>query len=264
MKFVGPSLNHHSVLVSNVGQGLANPLPRPRDGTPMKIKKTVTEAVLAANRASSRLAKGRKTARGKAASSRSSLRHGLLARAVFFDSDEKRAAYEQHWRSWHKHWKPVGPVELFLMEDITNISWKLAIEEALETEELAHRQSEGIDGVFANDLDLPMDATDLPLSQSYVCEKVSIEAVASKGNVDSGGSSAPKLYEGRFVQNTRQSTLGTYHHTGQLGVHAVLSNSLDALVRYRSGLKRDLHRALGTLRSLQAERLEQQSDDGSF
>lgn len=230
----------------------------------MKIKKTVTESVLAANRASSKLSTGSKTARGKAASSRNSLRHGLLAKAVFFDSDEKRTAYEQHWRSWHKHWKPVGPVELFLMEDITNMAWKLAMEEALETEALAHRQSDGIDGIFANDLDLPMDAADLPLGPSYVCEKVSIEAVASKGTVSSDGSSAPQLYGGRFVQSTRKSSLGTHHHTGQLGVHAVLSDSLDALVRYRSGLKHDLYRALDTLRSLQTERLEQQSDDGSL
>jgi len=230
----------------------------------MKIKKTVTESVLAANRTNSKLAKGRKTPRGKAASSRNSLRHGLLAKAVFFDSDEKRAAYEQHWRACNAHWRPVGPVELFLTEDITNISWKLAIEEALETEALAHRQSDGIDGIFANDLDLPIDATDLPLGPSYVCEKVSIEAVAAKGNVDSDGSSTPKLYDGRFVQNTRKSSLGTHHHTGQLGVRAVLGNSLDALVRYRSGLKHDLYRALDTLRSLQAERLEQQSDDGSL
>lgn len=230
----------------------------------MKIKKTVTESVLAANRANSKLAKGRKTPRGKAASSRNSLRHGLLAKAIFFDSDEKRAAYDQHWRAWHAHWKPVGPVELFLTEDATNISWKLAIEEAFETKELAYRQSDGIDGVFANDLDLPLDATDLPLTQSYVCEKVSIEAIASKGNVNSDGSSAPKLYEGRFVQNTRKSTLGTHHHTGELGVHAVLGNSLDALVRYRCGLKRELFRTLETLRSLQAERPEQQSDDGSL
>ena len=149
------------------------------------------------------------------------------------------------------------------MEDITNISWKLAIEEALETEELAHLHSDSIDGIFANDLDLPIDATDLPLGPSYVCEKVSIEAVAAKGNVDSDGSSTPKLYEGRFVQNTRKSSLGTHHHTAQLGVRAVLGNSLDALVRYRSGLKHDMYRALDALRSLQAERLERQSDDGS-
>ena len=43
----------------------------------------------------------------------------------------------------------------------------------------------------------------------------------------------------------------------RLEFEAVLGNSLDGLTRYQSQLKRDLYRAIETLRRIQAERVEQ-------
>lgn len=47
---------------------------------------------------------------------------------------------------------------------------------------------------------------------------------------------------------------------GHLEFEAILGNSLANMARYQSALKRDLYRAIETLRKVQAERREGESD----
>ena len=59
----------------------------------------------------------------------------------------------------------------------------------------------------------------------------------------------------------QQSSSYNSQKAGHLEVEAVLGSSLDRLTRYQSALKRDLYRAIQTLRSLQAERREREGDN---
>jgi hypothetical protein len=59
----------------------------------MELKKTVTQAVVAANRRNAAKSTGPKTERGKKAASGNAMTHGILARNLRFKSEDERAAY---------------------------------------------------------------------------------------------------------------------------------------------------------------------------
>ena len=44
---------------------------------------------------------------------------------------------------------------------------------------------------------------------------------------------------------------------GRLEIHAVLGSALETMTRYQAAVKRDLYRAMETLRKFQAERHDQ-------
>ncbi len=106
----------------------------------MKIKKTMTAAATAANRDNSKKSTGPKTERGKSVACRNSVRHGILAKKLGFQNPAKRAEYEEIWQWWTKYFRPRGPLEEYLVQEITNTVWKLRLTETLEMKELSQRQ----------------------------------------------------------------------------------------------------------------------------
>jgi hypothetical protein len=60
----------------------------------MKIKKTVTENVVVANRANSKKGTGARTQRGKETVSQNATKHGVLSRRFHFRGDKEKAAYD--------------------------------------------------------------------------------------------------------------------------------------------------------------------------
>jgi len=117
----------------------------------MKIKKTMTAAATAANRDNSKKSTGPKTERGKSVACRNSVRHGILAKKLGFQNPAKRAEYEEIWQWWTKYFRPRGPLEEYLVQEITNTVWKLRLTETLEMKELSQRQSvkDSIGGMFS-------------------------------------------------------------------------------------------------------------------
>ena len=224
----------------------------------MKIKKTVTDAVVEANRVRAKSSTGPKTSKGKSASSRNSQRRGLLAKAVFFETDEQRAAYGAMWKSWSSHFTPENPLELFLVEEIINCSWKLAIAESLETKELArrHQTPEGVMGIFENKLNLPIDAGDLPLDHGWDCAKLAVRAVARDDHSSVSGTRKPLIVENQWVDRVKELSGSQSRHGGNLEIEAVLSDSLENLSRYGRTLRNNLYRAVKQLRILQGEEEE--------
>jgi len=231
----------------------------------MKIKKTMTAAATAANRDNSKKSTGPKTEQGKSAASRNSLRHGILSRKMVFETRKQRAEYHGIWESWNQYFCPQGPLEEYLVQEITNVVWKLGITETLELKELSQRQSikDCINGVFDNDLELPIDENDIPLDRAWNCEKLVIRAIAGDDESNSSGSHQPRIYENKIFKDFQTSGMHTSRKGSHLVVEAVLGGSLETLTRYRSTLKKDLYRAIETLHTLQKQRRQQQNGNPS-
>ena len=85
---------------------------------------TVTDKVLAANRANARKSTGPRTKRGKSRVRMNALRHGFFARGLLL-TEEDRGEFDQLRRSILKTFSPSDPVELMLCERIVSASWRL-------------------------------------------------------------------------------------------------------------------------------------------
>jgi hypothetical protein len=151
-------------------------------GKPMKHKKTVTEAVLAANRGNARSSTGPRTERGKSNTHHNALRHSILAKKVVLETDEERADFQKLLQSWKDEFGPEGLLEKLLVEEIVTLLWKLQITLGLETRELSLRQDvrDQVGGVFHSDLKLPISDWDLPIDKGWECERIIVRAVAGK------------------------------------------------------------------------------------
>ena len=222
----------------------------------MKRKKTVTRAVLDANRANSQSSTGPSTKQGKSNSSHNALQHGILARKVELDTDEQRAEFEELQRVCKRDLVPEGLVENFLVEEIAVIFWKLAIAGGLEAKELLRRQelSDGLDGIFHKDIQLPISDWDLPIDRGWDCERIIVRAVASKDWSCSTASRGPAVFQNQVVTAIQNSENHNNQKDGQLEIEAVLGSALEKMTRYQGSLKRDLYRAIDALGQKQAER----------
>ena len=76
-----------------------------------------------ANRANARRSTGPKTAKGKEVVRLNALRHGLLARDIVLPGEDAEA-FENLWNDVRATLSPVGPIEEFLTDQVTNIIWK--------------------------------------------------------------------------------------------------------------------------------------------
>jgi hypothetical protein len=224
----------------------------------VKTKKKITAAVLAANRANAESSTGPRTERGKSNSQQNALRHGILAKRVVLRTEEEQVEYQEMRESWIAEFNPVGLVEKWLVEDITDLSWKLQILEGLEFRELSFRQGVRgqVGGLFHRDLRLPISDWDLPLNRGWDCERMIVRAIAGKDESNSSASRAPGVMQNQVtsaVQNSRQRNI---QEAGHLEVEAVLVNSLEKVTRYQAAVKRDFYGRIKDLRALQAERRE--------
>jgi hypothetical protein len=107
----------------------------------MKNRKAVTEAVLAANRANAKSSTGPRTERGKAASNRNAVRHGILATKIVLETDDERAEFQALVQSCDAGFEPNGFLEQLLVEEVATTLWKLRTALGLEVRELSSRQN---------------------------------------------------------------------------------------------------------------------------
>ncbi|MGB9234167.1 MAG: hypothetical protein WCC04_07110 [Terriglobales bacterium] len=228
----------------------------------MRHKKNVTDAVRTANRSNSHSSTGPRTDDGKSRSSQNALKHGILARNVVLDSHEQRAAFRALRHLCRKNLRPKGLFERFLVEEVTNIFWKLGIIEPLVVRELLRRQelSDGVDKIFdrfGEGIELPIERDDLPLDRGWDCQRMVVRAVGGADQHDSNAMCGPTaLKGGQLVQEFKSSQNSNRQKVEHLEIEAVMGNSLENLTRYQTKLKNDLYRAMETIRKLQAERRE--------
>jgi hypothetical protein len=226
----------------------------------VKIKKTVTERVIAANRAKAKASTGPRSDRGKSNSSQNALQHSILAKKVVFPTDEERTAFKSLLQSCNAEFAPEGFLEHLLVEEIVTDVWKIQIAIGFETRELSARDDvrDQVDGVFHSNLKLPISDWDLPIDKSWECERIVVRAVAGTDTSRSSASRGPAVFQNQVINAVQKLQNHNSQEAGQLEVEAVLGSSLEKMIRYQSALKRDLYRAIETLRNVKAEKRERQ------
>jgi len=224
----------------------------------MKPRKTITDAVLAANRNNARSSLGPTSQQGKSNSCQNAVRHGLLSKTIALETDDERAEFEELVRSLNAEFSPDGVLEEILVEEIATSLWKLRLAVGFESRELSSRKNlrDRLTGVFDCEIELPLAAEDLPLDRGWDCERLVVRAVAARDGGNSGASRGPTVIQGQRVPDSQSSQRQYGQAASHLEIEAVLGNSLINLTRYQATLKRDFYRAVETLRAVQAERRE--------
>jgi hypothetical protein len=111
---------------------------------------------------------------------------------------------------------------------------------------------------FHKSLELPISGHDLPLDRGWDCERLVVRAVSGKDTSNSSASRGPAVFQNQVIKAVQNSQNHDTQEAGHLEVEAVLGNSLANMTRYQSALKRELYRAIETLRKIQAERRERE------
>jgi hypothetical protein len=220
-------------------------------GAPLKTQRTITDDVVKSNQANARKSTGPRDATHTRSNART---HGLLAKFLVFDDAEEQAAFQSLLAELMNDCKPVGCVETALVNEITVCLWKMAKANQIEEVEASDRRKASrsiLDAVVAhNELEpLPLfqrdDGTRSAARRGWECQELIIRT-ASKN------SEKEELRE------------ETKNKAGQVQIEARLTNSIDGLLRYGASIKRDLYRAIQTLRDIQRERLQGAADGGGL
>jgi hypothetical protein len=184
------------------------------------------------------------------------IRHGILTKRIALETDEDRAQFQALVQSCDAEFAPEGLLEKFLVEEIATALWKLHIAVGLETRELSSRQGlrDRLSGFFDGEIKLPIEAEDLPLDRGWDCERLVIRVIAGQDAGNSGTSRGPRVVEGQVVRDFQDSGKRNNRSASHIELEAELGNSLARITRYQSSLKKDLYRAIETLRVVQKEK----------
>ena len=200
------------------------------------MKKTMTDAAIDANRRNA----AKSTGPNAFANSRNNaVKHGLLAKALVFHTDEQKKEFNDLMAEMRKDFQPIGWVERALVEEIGVSYWLLAQTYALVISEQQNSQRAATAVLNAvshtcHDEQAPFfrekDGSSLAAQPGWDCE----ELVVRKATRDS--------------EQENASVLGSKTlNVGALQIEAKLTASLDTHLRYHASLKRDYYRALRTL-----------------
>jgi hypothetical protein len=209
------------------------------------IKKNVTEKVVAANRSNARKSTGpRETERTRL----NALTHGLLAKHLIFQDEGARTEFNALLHEIETDYRPSGRLEQLLVEEITICVWKAQALNGLEQREMEDRRkaSKAILRAVAENCDdkpLPLfvndDGSRSDAQFSWECR----ELIVRTGTNSSEREGMP----GGDDLNSK---------SGSAQIEARLNTSGDTLLRYSAAVKKDLYRAITTLRETQRDRRE--------
>jgi hypothetical protein len=209
----------------------------------MKTKKTVTEKVIAANRANAQKTTG---PRNTNAVSRNALKHGLLAKHFLFQNEEEKAEFKTLLDELDDDYQPVGRTERALVEEVAVCLWKLQTANGWEIEELASRRkaSKAILRTLAENYDGDQlrffdrgDGSRSAAQLGWECEELVVRTGTRNSEQESESSSGDK--NGKI---------------GHVQIEAKLHTSVETILRYQAALKRDFYRAIAALRAGQQQR----------
>jgi len=215
----------------------------------MKIRKRVTEKVIAANRANAQ----ESTGPGDCTNVKNNaIKHGFRGRQLIFQNAEEEQQYAASLQELNEYYQPDGPIEGMLIEEISRCRWRLEDLNGWALQEITNRRqaSQAILRGVAENYDeqrLPLFTTasgsDSAAQLGWDCEQL-IVRTGSKN----------------FEREEPRSGMGNMNKTdtsGAVQIEVKLNTSMDSILRYEAALKRDLYRAIQTLRELQQQRLEE-------
>ena len=211
----------------------------------MKIKKTISEKVISANRANSQ----KSTGPGDFANVKNNaMKHGFRAQHLFFENEDQEKEYTELLEQLEEYHEPDGPTEWMLVEEIANCRWMLQRLNVWKWQEITNRRNAA-------------KAILRAVADNYDGERLSLFTTAE------GADSAAQLgwdcqelvvrTGSRNFKNFEQDQPMMMDKTGKSGqvqIEAKLNTSLDSILRYETALKKDLYRALRTLGEIQRQR----------
>jgi hypothetical protein len=200
----------------------------------MKIKRTITDRVLAANRANGKHNPGRRNPQNTSA-----VTHGLLANKLVFRSDDERRSYNTLVAELTDHHQPLGPTEGVLVSEMAISLWRL--QELYGWESLEVKSRTDAAAAIVQGLREDGDAQELPLfaatQQGWSAQELVVRS-GSRGSKEG------------------ETLLDEARKTGHIILETKMISSLETILRYGAAIRRDFYRALAALRDLQRERLE--------
>lgn len=210
----------------------------------MKIRKTVSEEVVNANRANAEKSPGPRDCTNVKHNAR---KHGLRAKKLFFKDEEEEKQYDALLEELEDDNEPEGATEWMLVEEIARCWWKLRDLEGWEIQEFADRRKAS--RAILRAIRENYDGGEVPL----FTDRVGADSAAELGW------ECQELVVRSSTANSEQQTSGyaDQSKTGKAGhtyVEARLQTSIETILRYKAALKRDLYRAIRTLREIQRER----------
>jgi hypothetical protein len=205
----------------------------------VKIKKTISDKVIAANRRNAQKSTGPKNV---AAVRFNAVTHGLLAKRIIFQTEEEERGFQQLLDQFEEDLMPADILQRLLVHEIAVTSWKLEIVLEWELVDMRTRR-----------------AASRELLRRFMSkcndERVS---VLSADRAETGNSvSANKIdWDCREVVLKAGNKNGDVlaDELGETGGGSVmelrLTSPLETILRYQGSLKRDLYRAIQMLQSL--------------
>jgi hypothetical protein len=209
-------------------------------GAAKTIKKTVTEAVLLANRQNGGKSPGpRRTQNTRY----NATKHSLLAKNIRFRDESEEKEFQKSVAELSRHHNPVGPTERALVEEMAIAQWRLQTVYGWESLEVKNREN-------------PATAILDGLKENLEAQELSFFAATQQG----WSARELSVRTGSRNSGEEEALLGLTDKTGHIMVEAKmsssLSSSLETLLRYGTSIRRDFYKALKVLCQLQRERLE--------
>jgi hypothetical protein len=196
----------------------------------------------AANRANALHSTGPKTPEGKAAVRLNACWHGLLARDVVLPGEDADA-FEDLLNQARANLSPVGPIEEFLVDRLTNDMWRLRRLERAESALLYSR----IHGVKADRLAKEVRSYERTISDDFPSgRRITNEAAHAEAS--------EALERAKYEQDRDEVLLGR-----AIDADAKEGDAFTKLARYERSLERSFHRTLDELRQIQEKRRNRSS-----
>ena len=201
-----------------------------------KAENMTSERQRAANRANARHSTGPTTPEGKAAVRLNACRHGLLARDAVLPGEDVDA-FEDLFNQLRAHFLPVGPIEEFLVDRLTNTIWRLQRVPRAETG-LFHSRMHGVKVDRLAKLVSSYERTYPELPPMYRITDKTAHTEASEA-----------LERAKYERDRDEVLLGR-----AIDADAKEGDAFAKLARYERSLERSLHRDLDKLYQMQEKR----------
>lgn len=207
----------------------------------MKIKKTVTEKVILANRENAQKGTGPKTQQGKDNASQNATKHGILARNFHFRDAQEKADYDALISDLDRSIDGDDPIHRMLNEVLAMDHLRRG--RSLKLEQSARRRKN--------------PATQLALKAIENSKLLDADAGLCFVDSESGWeckelTMAAKKADGRQLRN---GPLAQSNSDGeQLQLHAKFQDPMDKALRYQRAIARDFYSALNWLYKLRKKK----------
>lgn len=208
----------------------------------MKIRKTVSNKVISANRNNAQKSTGPKNV---SSVKHNALKHGLLAKHIVFSDEEEKTEFAAFMEELEKDLSPDGVLQHMLVVEIGTCWWKLERLVPLEMEDIRNRPVACRELLLrfiskAEDERVSVLSPDVSCAENregmqnllWDCEEVVLRAGST--NHDAIGEDLSET-NGSSVMELR------------------LTRALETTLRYEGSVKRDLYRAMSILHKLQSE-----------